>query len=130
MIKKKNPNKALMILIIKFSNVLTNHLCLSNRYVQFVFYISFYTLQRRACWAKPLFGLTIYLYGGSGYPTLGCSRLRDPMRSLSFLSLHFLLLRPSLSLSFLPPKLHPPSIHSFLLFIASRSWGDHHYLFN
>ena len=79
--------------------------------------------QKRACWAKPLFGLTIYLYRGSGYPTLGCSRLRDPMRSLSSLSQHFLLLRPSLSLSFLPPKLHLLSIHSFLLFIVPLLMG-------
>ena len=64
------------------------------------------------------FGLTIYLCGGSGYPTLGCSRLRDPMGTLPSLSLRFLLLKSSLSLSFLPPKLHPPTIHSFLLFIA------------
>ena len=77
-----------------------------------------YRLQRRACWAKPLFGLTIYLCGGSGYPTLGCSRLRDPMGVLPSLSLRFLLLKPSLSLSFLFPKLHPLTIHSFLLFIA------------
>ena len=75
-------------------------------------------LQKWACWAKPLFGLTIYLSGGSGYPTLGCSRLRDPIRSLSSHSQCFLLLRPSLSLSFLFPKLHHPTIYSFLLFIA------------
>ena len=64
-------------------------------------------IQKRACWAKLLFWLTIYLYGGSGYPTLDCFRLRDPMRSLSSLSLHFLLLRPSLSLSFLPQNCIP-----------------------
>ena len=75
-------------------------------------------LQRWTCWAKPLFGLTIYLSGGSGYPTLGCSRLKDPIRSLSSLSQYFLLFRPSLFLSFLSPKLHPPTIRSFLLFIA------------
>ena len=77
-------------------------------------------LQRRACWARPLFGLTIYLSGGSGYPTLGCSRLRDAMKSLFSLSQCSLLLRssPSLSLSFLSPNLHPLSIHLFLLFIT------------
>ena len=75
-------------------------------------------LQSRAYWAKPLFGFTIYLCGGSGYPTLGCSKLRDPMGALPSLPLRFLLLKSSLSLSFLPPKLHPPTIHSFLLFIA------------
>ena len=75
-------------------------------------------LQRRACWAKPLFGLTIYLCGGSGYPTLGCSRLRDPMGAFPSLSLHFLLLKLFLSLSFLFPKFHPFPIPSFLLFIA------------
>ena len=75
-------------------------------------------LQGRACWAKPLFRLTIYLYGGSGYPTLGCSRLRDLMGALPSLPLRFLLLKSSLSLSFFPPKLHPLTIHLFLLFIA------------
>ena len=76
-------------------------------------------LQGRACWAKPLFRLTIYLSGGSRYPTLGCSRLRDPMRSLFSLSQCYLLRSsPALSLSFLSSKLHPLRIHSFLLFIA------------
>ena len=78
-------------------------------------------LQGRACQAKPLFGLTIYLSGRSGYPTLGCSRLRGPMRSLSSLSQCFLILRSSLSLSlslFPPPKISSTSLSSFLLFIA------------
>ena len=56
-------------------------------------------LQRWACWAKPLFGLTIYLSGWSGYPTLGCSKLRDSLRSLSSLSQCYLLLRSSPTLS-------------------------------
>ena len=55
---------------------------------------------------------------GSGYPTLGCSRLKDPMRVLPSLSLCFLLLKSSLSPSFLFSKFHPLSIHPFLLFIA------------
>ena len=75
-------------------------------------------LQRRAYWAKTLFGLIIYLCGGSGYPTLGCSRLRDPMEALPSLSLCFLLLH-ILSFSLLPfPKLASPSLPSFLIFIA------------
>ena len=75
-------------------------------------------LQRWAYWAKSLFGLTIYLCGRSGYPTLGCSRLKDPMGALPSLSLCFLLLKSSLSLSFPFPKFHPLPIHTFLLFIA------------
>ena len=55
---------------------------------------------------------------GFGYPTLGCSRLKDPMGALPSLSLRFLLLKSSLSLSFLFPKFHPLPIHPFLLFIA------------
>ena len=75
-------------------------------------------LQRWACWAKTLFGLTIYLCGGSGYPTLGCSRLRNPMGALPSLSLCFLLLH-ILSFSLLPfPKLASPSLPSLLIFIA------------
>ena len=55
---------------------------------------------------------------GSGYPTLGCSRLKDPMRVLPSLSLCFLLLQ-ILSFSILPfPKLASPSLPSFLIFIA------------
>ena len=54
-----------------------------------------YTLQRLACCANPIFGLTIYLFGGSGYPTLGYSRLRDPMRSLFSLLSMFLPLKLS-----------------------------------
>ena len=45
-------------------------------------------LQGRTWWAKPLFGLTIYLFGGFGYPTLGCPRLKDPMQSLFSLFLN------------------------------------------
>ena len=75
-------------------------------------------LQRWACWAKTLFGFTIYLCDGSGYPTLGCSRLRDPMGTLPSLSLRFLLPKSSLSLSFPFAKFHPLPIHTFLLFIA------------
>ena len=82
----------------------------------------FRSLQRWACWAKTLFGLTIYLSSGSGYPTLGCSRLRDPMGALPSLSLCFLLLQ-ILSFSILPfPKLASPSLPSFLIFIALVNW--------
>ena len=73
-------------------------------------------LQRRACWAKPLFGPTIYLFGGSRYPTLGCPRLRDPTESFFSLSQFYPL---SISLTpFFFSELHPLTIHSFLLFIA------------
>ena len=76
--------------------------------------------QRQGYRAKPLLELTTYLYGGSGYPTLGCSRFRDSMRPLFSLFLRFLSLKLSLSLSpfFRLSKLHPLSLYSFLLFIA------------
>ena len=63
-----------------------------------------------------MFGFTIYLSGGSGYPTLGYSRLRDPMRSLFSLLSVFLPLKLSYLLSSFS-ELHPLTLHSFLLFV-------------
>ena len=74
--------------------------------------------QGRVCWARPLLGLTTYLYGGSGYPTLGRSRLRDP-NGITLLSFSRLSSSQTLSFSLLfLTELRPPLIHSLLLFIA------------
>ena len=69
--------------------------------------------QRQGYWAKPLLGLTTYLCGGFGYPTLGRSRLRDSVRSLFSLSLCFFLSNSLFLSLFSPQNCIPLSFFSF-----------------